>query len=190
VSGYVDPAGLGPGPYVRVNEGIDSYGRLGNYSNWEIKASLWGLLPWGIQGGLFWTFRAGDRYSRRFRISAVDEGGGPRFLDPQLIEALEGHMIFIGPRGRWWLERQSVADMSLEKSFSIGRRLVSATVDIFNLFRCEAVTERNGLVNHRPIYWNSNLGDKWNGVLTKDRFGSILARVAPQTVRVGVTVHF
>jgi len=190
VSGYTDPTGLGPGPYVRVNEGIDSYGRLGNYSSWEFKASFWGLLRWGIRGGLFWAFRAGDRYSRYFRISAVDEGGGPRSLDPQLIESLEGHMILIGPRGYWRLERQATTNLSLEKSFNFGGRVVSATMDVFNLFRCEAVTEKNALVNHKPVYWTSNLGYKWAGIYTKDRLGSVLSRVPPQTVRLGVVVYF
>ena len=195
VSGYTDPLGFGAGPYVRVNEGINSFGRLGNHSNWEIKAHLWGLLPWGVRGGLFWTFRAGDRYSARFRLSALDvvgyrTGWSWEILDPLLLEGQEGHLAFIGRRGHRRLERQATTNVSLEKSFNLGGWLMSATVDVFNLFRCEAVTEKNGLTNHQAVYWYPHLGDTWAGVRTKDRYGSVLARVPPQTVRLGMVVYF
>ena len=111
-------------------------------------------------------------------------------VDPQLLEGLEGHLAFIGRRGHWRLERQATTNVSLEKSFPIRGRVVSATVDVFNLFRCEVVTERNGLVNHQAVYWHPRLGDSWAGVKTKDRYGSVLGRVPPQTVRLGGVVYF
>jgi len=194
VSGYTDPAGFGSGPYVRVNEGVGSYGRLGNYSEGEIKASGWGVLPYGIRGGLFWTFRAGDRYSSQFRISAMDNFRylvrGVGELDYRLLEGLEGHTVFIGRRGYRSYERQSILNLSFEKSFWLFGRRASGTVDLFNLLRCEAVTDRNPLVNYPPVYWASKLGVDWNGVLSRDRFGSVLGRVDPQTVRLGLMVFF
>ncbi len=53
VSGYDDPEGFGAGPYVRVNEGVNSYGTLENFADREWKVSVWGLLPWQLRGGAF-----------------------------------------------------------------------------------------------------------------------------------------
>jgi len=143
---------------------------------------------------LFWTFRAGDRYSSQFRISAMDNFRylvrGVGELDYRLLEGLEGHTVFIGRRGYRSYERQSILNLSFEKSFWLFGRRASGTVDLFNLLRCEAVTDRNPLVNYPPVYWASKLGVDWNGVLSRDRFGSVLGRVDPQTVRLGLMVFF
>lgn len=206
MSGYTDPAGFGPGPYVRVNEAVGNYGTLGNFSEWEMKASVWGLLPWGIRGGLFWTFRAGDHFSLRYRLTAMGVNRywiGPRptgtndaylqvhgELDYQLLQALEGHMPFVGTRGLKELERQSITDLRFEKAFWLGGRRLAATLDVFNLFRCEAITRRNNLVNHAPFNWRLNLGDDWGGVRENERYGVPLNRVRPQTIRLGIVAYF
>ena len=56
VSGYMDPEGYGAGPYVHVNEYTNSYGTLENFANIEMKASVWGNLPWQLRGG--WSGRS------------------------------------------------------------------------------------------------------------------------------------
>ncbi|MFW5947210.1 MAG: carboxypeptidase regulatory-like domain-containing protein, partial [Gemmatimonadota bacterium] len=71
VSGYEDPEEYSPGPYVRVNEGVNAYGTLPNFSEREAKAQVWGMLPWGFRGGLVWSYATGDHFSPRFRISGM-----------------------------------------------------------------------------------------------------------------------
>jgi len=203
VSGYNDPLGFGPGPWVRVNEKVNSYGPLENYSDWEIKASVWGALPWGVRGGLFWTWRTGDHYSHRFRLTGLGahrywvgpKGSRPTNLevwgelDYSLLEPLEGHFIYVAPRGFRMLERQSIADLRLEKTFLVGGRRLAASVDVFNLLRCEAKTEVNGLLNHSAFYWQLGV-DEWGGIPSNERHQATLDRVRPQTVRLGAVVYF
>ena len=69
VSGYEDPSEFSPGPYVRINEGVNAYGTLQNFAERELKLAFWGALPWDLRGGAFLTARSGDHYSPRFRIS-------------------------------------------------------------------------------------------------------------------------
>jgi hypothetical protein len=203
VSGYTDPLGFGPGPYVRVNEAVNSYGSLENFSEWEMKAFLWGTLPGGLRGGLFWTWRAGDHYLLRYRLSGMGVNRywvGPKGtvpghtkvlgeIDYRLVKPLEGHNVIIGPRGQLELERQSITDLRLEKTFRIGGRRLAATLDIFNLFRCEAIAEKNNMINHAPYHWR---GDKveWGDIPPNQRFGVALDRVRPQTIRLGLMAYF
>jgi hypothetical protein len=203
VAGYTDPLGFGPGPWVRVNEKVNSYGHLGNYSGWEIKASVWGSLPWGIRGGLFWTWRAGDHYSLRYRLTAMGANRywvGPRGYIPEYLEVigeidytmaapLEGHHVFIGPRGQRELERQSIADLRMEKTFQLRGHLLAASLDVFNLFRCEAKTRVTDLVNHSPYHWRKDQVE-WGGIPPNERYGATLERVRPQTVRIGLMAFF
>jgi len=203
VSGYTDPLGFGPGPYVRVNEAVNNYGFLGNFSEWEMKASLWGTLPGGLRGGLFWTWRAGDHYPLRYRLSGLGvnrywvgpRGTVPEYLkvvgeiDYQLVKPLEGHNVFIGPRGQLELERQSITDLRLEKTFSVGGRRLAATLDVFNLFRCEAITEKNNMINHSPYHWRRDQAE-WGDIPPNQRFGVALDRVRPQTIRLGLMALF
>jgi len=199
VTGYTDPLGIGPGPYVRVNEKVNSYGHLGNYSGWEMKASVWAILPWGVRGGLFWTWRAGDHYSLRYRLTAMGANRywvGPRGyvpeyvkvlgeIDYRLAEPLEGHHVFIGPRGQRELERQSIADLRLEKTFQLRGRTLGASLDVFNLFRCEAKTRVTDLVNHSPYHWRKGQTE-WGDIPPNERYGATLERVRPQTIRIGL----
>ena len=142
VSGYADPEEYSPGPYVRVNEGVNSFGALPNFAEREAKVSAWGLLPWGLRGGIFWTYASGDHYSPRFRLSGQGfyqyrvnaEAGTPskccpyvpgtpgnsgEILRQGLLAAVEGHYVFIGPRGQPQLQRRSNVDMRLERMFEM-----------------------------------------------------------------------
>jgi len=168
VSGYTDPEGYGAGPYVRVNEGVNSYGTLENFADAEWKASVWGALPRQFRGGLFWTLRSGDHYSPRFRLyglgffnyrintGAMTQSAIPEYrgndLDYALMGPLEGHYIYLGPRGRPTLERQSILDVRLERMFRAGGRDWSISLDVFNLLRSEAITQLNTIPNNGPDY--------------------------------------
>jgi hypothetical protein len=207
VSGYTDPSGYGAGPYVRVNEGVNSFGTLENFADVEWKASVWGPLPWNFRGGAFWTLRSGDHFSPRYRLyglgfftyrlntggmtsTGVPERPGTE-LDYTLMTPLEGHFVFLGPRGKPTLERQSVLDIRLERLFNVRGQDWSITLDVFNLFREEAIIRLNTIANNGPDYGFSSSGSIFAPPLEPNQY--YLApqeRVSPQTIRLGLAVYF
>jgi hypothetical protein len=207
VSGYTDPEGYGAGPYVRVNEGVNSYGILENYSDREWKVSVWGALPWQLRGGAFWTFQSGDHYSPRFRLyglgffnyrvdtGALKPGGIPerpgQEVDYQLLWPLEGHNVYVGPRGRPVLEGRSVLDVRLERMFRMGGYDLSLSVDVFNLLRNEAITKLNTMVNNGPDYGYKKTYSLFVPEIDPNQYYQApQERVSPQTVRLGMAVYF
>lgn len=182
VSGYVDPAEFGPGPYVRVNEGINAYGTLPNFSEREAKISLWGMLPWDIRGGLFWTYRSGDHYAPQFRLSADPKYYGYRVnghaarqecynhgdlcapgqwgepLPQRFIEPLEGHNVFIGPRGAPHMRRRALLDARLERRVTVGGMDTGLSLDVFNLLGVKETTSVQTMVNHGQNYLGGAIG--------------------------------
>jgi hypothetical protein len=110
-------------------------------------------------------------------------------LDYTLFEPLEGHFIYVAPRGFRILERQSIADLRLEKTLPLGSRRMAVSLDVFNLLRCEAKTEVNGLLNHSAHHWRFGV-EEWGDVPANERHEATLDRVRPQTVRLGAIVYF
>jgi hypothetical protein len=207
VSGYTDPSGYGAGPYVRVNEGVNSYGTLENFADIEFKASAWGPLPWGFRGGAFWTLRSGDHYSPRFRLyglgfftyrvntGALTQSGIPErpgnLLDYALMTPLEGHFVYLGPRGRPTLERQSVLDIRLERLFNFRGQDWSITLDVFNLLREEAITRLNTIANNGPDYGYGESSSIFAPPLEPNQYYQApQQRVSPQTIRLGLAAYF
>jgi hypothetical protein len=207
VSGYTDPAGYGAGPYVRINEGVNSFGTLENFADLELKASVWGPLPWNLRGGAFWTIRSGDHFSPRYRLyglgfftyrvntGAMTQSGIPERtgeeLDYKLMWPLEGHFVYLGPRGRPTMERQSVLDLRLERLFDFRGQAWSITLDVFNVFREEAITRLNTIANNGPDYGFSQSGSMFAPPLEPNQY--YLApqeRVSPQTIRLGLAAYF
>ncbi|MGW8266707.1 MAG: TonB-dependent receptor [Longimicrobiales bacterium] len=207
VSGYTDPSGYGAGPYVRVNEGVNSYGTLENFADVEWKASVWGPLPWNFRGGAFWTLRSGDHFSPRYRLyglgfftyrvntGAMTQSGIPERqgdeLDYKLMTPLEGHFVYLGPRGKPTLERQSVLDIRLERLFNVRGQDWSITLDVFNLFREEAIIRLNTIANNGPDYGFGGSQSMFAPPLEPNQY--YLApqeRVSPQTIRLGLAVYF
>ena len=207
VSGYTDPSGYGAGPYVRVNEGVNNYGTLENFADVEWKASVWGNFPWRLRGGLFWTLRSGDHYSPRFRLyglgfftyrlntggmtqSGIPERPGDE-LDYKLMAPLEGHFVYLGPRGRPHMERQSVLDLRMEKMFTFRGMDWALSLDVFNVFREEAIIRLNTIANNGPDYGYSESQSMFAPALEPNQY--YLApqeRVSPQTVRIGLAAYF
>ena len=207
VSGYTDPEGYGAGPYVRVNEGVNAFGTLENYSDREWKVSVWGVLPWQLRGGAFWTFRSGDHYSPRFRLyglgffdyrvdtGALRQGGIPerpgQSIDYALLWPLEGHNVYVGPRGLPVLERNSILDVRLERMFQMGGYDLSLSVDVFNLLRNEAITTLNTMVNNGPDYGYRKSYSLFVPEIDPNQYYQApQERVPPQTVRLGMAVYF
>jgi hypothetical protein len=207
VSGYTDPEGYGAGPYVRVNEGVNSNGLLENFADREWKVSVWGALPARLRGGLFWTFQSGDHYSPRFRLyglgfftyrvntgamtaTGIPERHGDE-LDYRLLWPMEGHNIFVGPRGRPTLEARNFLDLRLERMFSFGGHELAVSLDWFNIFRSEAITRLNTMVNNGPDY---GFGQSYSlfssGISPNQYYKAAQERVAPTRVRLGLAFLF
>jgi hypothetical protein len=207
VSGYTDPSGYGAGPYVRVNEGVNSYGTLENFADVEWKASVWGPLPWNFRGGAFWTLRSGDHFSPRYRLyglgfftyrlntggmtsTGIPERPGDE-LDYAFMTPLEGHFVYLGPRGKPTMERQSVLDLRLERLFNVRGQDWSITLDVFNVFREEAIIRLNTIANNGPDYGFSSSQSMFAPPLEPNQY--YLApqeRVSPQTIRLGLAAYF
>jgi hypothetical protein len=215
VSGYADPAEFGPGPYVRLNEGVNAFGSLPNFAETEGKISLWGQLPGGFKGGAFLTSRSGDRYSPQFRISAqrsqygykANAGPGRHCYpsdptceefpgDPlpiQFFQPLEGQDVFIGPRGNEQTERYSSLDLRVERVFEFPSFSLGLAFDLFNALGVDSVTEVQNLLNHGQrlgYYHFEDASTSFRKLWAGKWFGSPLERAAPRRLRVGMTAYF
>jgi hypothetical protein len=215
VTGYTDPAEFGPGPFVRVNEGVNAYGFLPNFSEKEGKVALWGELPGEFRGGAFLTFRSGDHYSPQFRISGQGSFYGyvanaesyrgscspirqicePPKGDPlpmRFFKPLEGQQVFIGPRGQPQLETFSNLDLRLERIFELNRFDLGLSFDMFNALGADAVTRVQNLLNHGQgfHYLFKDGSTAFRKVWAGKGFRSPLERAAPRRLRLGMTVYF
>lgn len=207
VSGYADPSSYDAGPYVRVNEGVNSFGTLENFADHELKVSVWGVLPWNVRGGAFWTLRSGDHYSPQFQLYGlgffrykVDTGAllkGLRTerpgqeLDYMLMWPLEGHRVFVGPRGRPMLPGQSILDLRAERMFVWRGRDLAVSADVFNVLGSRSVTALNSMVNNGPDYgFNVSYSLFSPGIAPNQYYQAPQRRVAPRTLRLGVAAYF
>jgi hypothetical protein len=198
VTGYNDPSGYGAGPYVRVNEGVNAFGNLPNFSPRELKVSLFGNLPWRTQGGVFWTWATGDHFSPQFTITRA--GGyryrthyGNRDLHPAFAEHLEGHRIYLGPRGRPQYEARGLVDIRLERSMTLfDRSNWHVTLEMFNIVNMATITRVNTSANRGRNYYHF-LGPNRDGILhsvdPNEYYKAVLERVPPRTLRLGTTVR-
>jgi hypothetical protein len=64
-------------------------------------------------------------------------------VDYQLMWPLEGHDIYVGPRGLPTLRGGSVLDLRLERMFRYRDLQLAGSLDSFNFFSSEAITELN-----------------------------------------------
>ena len=207
VSGYDDPESYGAGPYVRVNEGVNAYGTLENFADQEWKVAVWGELPWDLRGGAFWTFQSGDHYSPQWRLYGLGffsykvgtgplmPGGQAQFpgqeVDYALMGSLEGHDVFVGPRGKPVLEGRNVLDLRLERVFRVWGRDLSATLDAFNVFRNEAITRLNTMVNNGPDYgYRTSQSLFAPGIAPNQYYEAPQERVSPRFLRLGGVWYF
>lgn len=211
VSGYTDPETYDAGPYVRVNEAVNAYGTLENFADHEVKLSLWGDLPWRLRGGAFWTLRTGDHYSPQFQLYGlgffrykVNTGAlvMPRFspmttqyagqeLDYMLLWPLEGHRVFVGPRGLPTMDGQSILDLRVERMFRLHGRDVAVSVDLFNALGSRSVTRLNTMVNNGPDYGFSTSYSLFQpGIQLNQYYQAPMARVAPRRLRFGIASYF
>jgi hypothetical protein len=189
VTGYADPAGRGAGPFVRVNELVNRFGPLRNFSDLELKVNVQGELGRGFRGGAFWTRARGDRYTPHFTFSTVEldysaAGGQP--LARVLFDSIAGHTMLILPRGSLRHNRTASFDFRLEREVRMWTTVGSLTLDVFNLFNFDTVTDINTMVNKGKNYWGF-LGDVRD---PQDYYAAVQQRVPPRTIRLGTAVRF
>jgi hypothetical protein len=220
VSGYADPDEYNAGPYVRVNEHVNSYGTLPNFSERELKVSAWTLLPWDIRGGLFFTYRSGDHYSPQFRVSGLGfykfvanyspplppsgsrrpgtrvEAGTGDNLDYRMFNSLEGNEIFVGPRGLPTLENRANWDIRLARPITVRGVDFELGLDLFNALGSKAITDVNTMVNNGRNYYEFLEGTTrtsttpWYRTPANQYYKAVLQRVRPRTLRLTVTARY
>lgn len=207
VAGYDDPSRFSSGPWVRVNEGVNSWGRLENFAEQEAKVSIWGQVTSQMRAGVFWNWRSGDPYAPRYRVTSlgvhtfrvnagattVGRGGGltvsnpGQLLDYRLFWPLEGHDFFVGPRGRPELKGRAKLDLRIEHRIPAGPREAAVSIEVFNLFGDRAITELQTMVNNGPDYW-SDLRRSTAGTAASQYYRAPQERVAPRSIRLGLAL--
>jgi hypothetical protein len=214
VSGYTDPTGYDAGPYVRVNEAVNAYGTLENFADREWKMSIWGVLPWAVRGGAFFIHQSGDHYSPQFRLYGLgffhykvgtgalirNPGSGAadhrtehpgQEIDYALLYPLEGHEIYVGPRGLPAIPSRSSLDVRVERMFDYRGHDLTVSIDLFNLFRNRAVTKVNTMVNNGPDYgYRISQSLFGSGIQPNQYYQAPEERVAPRSLRLGAAFYF
>ncbi len=205
VSGYDDPSQYSAGPYVRVNEGVNAYGYLPNFSGSELKISFYGMIPFGFRGGIYYTEANGDHYSPVFTLSGMGfyrywvnrqasrlpGGTGGQELDYRFFWPMEGHNQFTGPRGTPTLPGRTQLDFHLERALPTVAKHASATLDVFNLMNSSAVTKLNTSVNNGINYYYFLTPPAGYARIDPNQYyEAVLQRMPPRTVRLGLNVTF
>ena len=199
VTGYDDPSGFGAGPYVRVNEGVNSYGKLPNYADQEVKVMFFGELPWKLRGGAYWSRFSGDHFAPFFTISGdgtytYRTNDQRNIIDSAFFYSLGGHRIFIGPRGLQQYHRRSQIDLKLEREIVVRDRALTLTVDLFNAFNSAVITEVNRSVNRGQNYY-THFGPQYEGIPPRiidptSFYRATRQREAPRSMRIGTIYRF
>jgi len=210
VTGYTDPESYGPGPYVRVNEAVNAFGKLENYAERELKVSAWGEVFWKLRAGVFWTNRTGDHYSPQFRLSGqgtyqyrVGTGAlvrGPsgfgftsspgQILDHRFFGPLEGHWIFVGPRGTPQVRRRANLDFRVDRMLHLRGYDLAFAVDLFNVTDEQSITRLNTMVNNGPSFWQERQTSTFGRTPSNQYYQAPQERVPPRSLRLGLTVYF
>lgn len=188
LTGTDDYTVSGAGPYVHINEQLNSYGNLNNQSVVELKLAIGGSLPYRFRGGAFVTYFSGDRVTPTLSISNLllefelpDSAGVP--LRPKRIRGYffattTGQRLFVQPRGTYNYPGRASVDFHLERGFPIGRTELSFQLDAFNGLGASTISEIQTSIN-------GNLDPE-----AFSAYGQTRQRVPPRTLRVGAAVRF
>jgi hypothetical protein len=196
VTGYDDPAGFGAGPFVRVNESTNFFGALDNFADRELKASVYGQIAGGFQGGIYWNYATGDHYSPRFTLNGLEyvyePSAGGELARQLFLPHLTGHTVFVGERGKLRYPPRATVDMRLEREFAIGDARWALGLDAFNIFNDDTVVEHNTSVNRGKNFYDF-LGPPPGTFRPSDPnefYQAVRERLDPRSLRLGVTVRF
>jgi len=104
---------------------------------------------------------------------------------------LEGHNIFVGPRGLPTLERRNFLDLRVERMFRLQNYDVSVSLDWFNVLRSEAITAINTMVNNGPDYGYGQSASMFGaGIPSNQYYQAPQERLSPTSLRFGFAVFF
>ncbi len=188
VTGYDDAAGHGAGPFVRPNEAILGFGRLGNVSELEAKLRVTGALPLGFRGGAFITAMRGDAFAPTFTINsllfnfdindATAISADTARIDHTVFRPISGQRVFLEQRGSRTYPDRVTLDLHLERAFLLARAEWVIALDGFNVLGNRAITDANVAI------------DSQSDPNATGPFASARARVPPRTIRLGSAVKF
>lgn len=184
VTGPDDFTNGGPGPWVRLNEQYNAYGNLRNQGAVEVRLHAGGLLPAGFRGGSLVSWISGDRSTPTLTLSSLllearVPGPTPAGLPLRwwFFRGVDGHRMFLEPRGEFRLPARARVDLHLERSLPVRRAELLATVDLYNALGARAVLATETAVNAIiPPFGNA--------------YGTVRGRVPPRTLRLGLGVRF
>lgn len=180
VNGYFNPEGEADGPFVERNGQTNFNGRLSNFSPVDVKLRVSGTLPWGFEGGAFFTWISGDFWtpslnvSRQATYSVQQPNGGSVELDERLFRGTVGQSIFTESRGSRQFDAQANLDVRLQRAFSVGRNDVIVGFEAFNVFNGNAITAVNETLNNQDAADPTSLA------------GAVRFRQPPTTLRLNV----
>jgi hypothetical protein len=186
VNGYDNPTGQGVGPFVAPNARVNFQGDLPNYSPVDVKLRASGQLPWGFQGGAFFTYLSGDAYTPGFTIQRRnltyqlrDQAGQPVTLNTRLLLNTDNQGLNIGARGSERYDDQTQLDLRLERAFPVrGAGDVIVGLEMFNVLNTNTVTSVKSSVN------DINPADPTSF------YGAPRLRLAPRTIRLNTQLRF
>ncbi len=180
VNGYVNQAGEGVGPFVEKNAQINYQGNMPNVSPWDIKLRASGQLPWGFEGGAFFTYIAGDFWApslsvtRQLRYEVENADGSLTPLSDELFRNSSGQFVLTEPRGNRQFSGQANLDVRLQRVFTIARNDLILGLEAFNLFNGSATAAVNQVLNNQDPATPSSL------------VGAVRGRQMPTTLRLNV----
>ncbi len=208
VSGYTDPEGYGAGPYVRVNEGVNSYGTLENFADREWKVSFWGASACPAPGR-----RILDLPIRRpllTPVPAVRAGLLPLQGEHRSLDGWRGFRK--DPVRSWtssscgpWRGTISSSAPGDSPPWSAGTFSTSGwsgcsgcrgmtcryPLDWFNVLRVEAITALNTMVNNGPDYGFGQSASMFGaGISPNQYYQAPQERISPTALRFGLAVYF
>ncbi|HEU5218041.1 MAG TPA: TonB-dependent receptor [Gemmatimonadales bacterium] len=194
LTGTDDYTVSGAGPFVHLNEQLNSYGNLNNQSVVELKLAAGGNLPYRFRGGTFVTYYSGDRVTPTLTISDLllefdlpnADSVGPDLNGPRRAPRIRGYFfastvgqrIFVQPRGTYNYPGRLTVDFHLERGFPVGTTELSFALDAFNALGDNTISEIQTSVN-------GNLDPE-----AYSAYGQTRQRVPPRTLRIGAGVKF
>jgi hypothetical protein len=185
VNGYDNPLGQGAGPFVTPNGRINFDGNLDNYSPVDVKLRASGQLPLGFQGGAFFAYASGDRYTPSFALDRraltfrVAGASGPVNLPSTLFTNTDGQGIYLAERGSRALPALSQLDLRLERAVPVrGAARAVVGLEMFNVFNTNTVTDVKTTVNNVNVNNPNTL------------FGAPNLRQFPRTIRLNTQLRF
>ena len=181
VNGYDDPVGSGAGPFVRPNEGLNFFGKMPNYSEWEFMVRAVGDLPANFRAGGFLTLSAGDFYTPVYVIDTRQNdfvGSNGTLLESALFGSVAGDRMFLEQRGSRTLDQLFRFDLHVDWTLRLRGVDWLFALDVFNVFNSGAVTVVKNEVNNQDPSDATTL------------FGATRFFQNPRNIRLGASLGF